>query len=104
MSNENFNVTTKYNEKINLLYEDLSCIAYCKVVDFRDEVLWVDLSYVESRLTKKNVKLSSKQNTELFKRINYMTIKKMNKQVYEESLGFIEEPPYDLKSPLLEME
>ncbi|MHC5215100.1 hypothetical protein ACYSNR_00425 [Enterococcus sp. LJL128] len=104
MTNENFNVITKYNEKINLLYEDLSCIAYCNVVDFRDEVLWVGLSYVENKLTKKNVKLNSKQNKELFRRINYMTIKKMNKQVYEESLDFIEEPPHDLNTPLLEME
>ncbi|MGC6768026.1 hypothetical protein [Enterococcus sp. LJL51] len=99
---ERFTIVINSSEKSNLIYKDLSCEVYCNVADFRDNVYWTILLKAEKDGEK--IGLTVKQKEEVYRRINYLSMKKSNKQVYVDELGFIEEPPYDLETLLLEIE
>lgn len=102
MGKENFKIMRKSNENKNTIYEDPSCIVNCNVADFRDEVYWTIILSAHTNETIQQVQLTNEQELEVYRRINYLTLKDLNKQIYVSRLGFIEEAPQSLDVPLLD--
>ncbi|ALS36600.1 hypothetical protein ABID30_003133 [Enterococcus rotai] len=102
MGKEKFQIMTKATEKENLIYSDSSCIVYCNVADFRDDIFWTVILWTENKKNTQQIKITNEQVLEVYKRINYLTVKELSKQVYVSRLGFIEEAPQSLDVPLLD--
>jgi len=102
MCTENFKIITKATEKDNLIYSDSSCIVYCNVADFRDDIFWTVILWAQNNKNTQQVKLTSEQVIEVYRRINYLTLKELSKQVYVSTLGWIEEIPQSFEAPLLD--
>jgi len=102
MSKENFKIMRKSNENKNLIYEDSSCIVYCNVADFRDEVCWTTILSVQDKKNTQQLKLTAEQKLEVYRRINYSMLKDLNKHIYVTESGIIEEKPQSLEIPLLD--
>ncbi|MGC6768035.1 hypothetical protein [Enterococcus sp. LJL51] len=78
MNSENFSIHTRQNERDNLIYEDVSCVINCNIADFRDEVYWILILSVKDKRNNNDSQLTLPQHQEVLRRINYLTIKKMN--------------------------
>ncbi|MBO0447638.1 hypothetical protein JZO78_14995 [Enterococcus ureilyticus] len=102
MSKEKFQIMTKATEKENLIYSDSSCIVYCNVADFRDDSFWTIILWSENKKDNQQIKLTNVQVLEVYKRINYLTVKELSKQIYVSKLGLIEDAPMSLEIPILE--
>ncbi|WP_206913515.1 hypothetical protein IGL98_003469 [Enterococcus sp. DIV0840] len=102
MSKEKFQIMTKATEKENLIYSDSSCIVYCNVADFRDDSFWTIILWSENKKDKQQIKLTNVQVLEVYKRINYLTVKELSKQIYVSKLGLIEDAPMSLEIPILD--
>ncbi|MGC6768021.1 hypothetical protein [Enterococcus sp. LJL51] len=103
MTNKNFSIITTPKEHDNLMYEDASCVIKCNIADFRDEVYWILLLSVKDKKTDDYCQLTSFQQAEILRRINYWTLKEYKRQLFETEAGFIETAPDNLEVPLLEM-
>lgn len=102
MSKEKFQIMTKATEKENLIYSDSSCIVYCNVADFRDDSFWTIILWSENKKDNQQIKLTNVQVLEIYKRINYLTVKELSKQIYVSKLGLIEDAPMSLEIPILD--
>lgn len=102
MSKEKFQIMTKATEKENLIYSDSSCIVYCNVADFRDDSFWTVILWSENKKDNQQIKLTNVQVLEVYKRINYLTVKELSKQIYVSKLGLIEDAPMSLEIPILD--
>lgn len=102
MSKEKFQIMTKATEKENLIYSDSSCIVYCNVADFRDDSFWTVILWLENKKDNQQIKLTNVQVLEVYKRINYLTVKELSKQIYVSKLGLIEDAPMSLEIPILD--
>lgn len=102
MSKEKFQIMTKATEKENLIYSDSSCIVYCNVADFRDDSFWTIILWSENKKDNQQIKLTNVQVLEVYKRINYLTVKELSKQIYVSKLGLIEDAPMSLEIPILD--
>lgn len=102
MEIENFKIIRKAEDMNNLIYEDSSCYVYCNVADYRDKVLWTVILSAWNRITEQDIELTKNQKNEVYKRINYSTVNDLNKQLYVDKLGMIEQAPESLTIPLLD--
>lgn len=102
MSKEQFQIMTTATEKENLIYSDPSCIVYCNVADFRDDSFWTVILWSEDKKDNQQIKLTNVQVLEVYRRINYLTVKELGKQIYVSKFGFIEDAPISLEIPLLD--
>lgn len=102
MGKENFKIMRKSTENKNTIYEDPSCIVNRNVADFRDEVYWTIILSVHTNEIMQQIQLTNEQELEVYRGINYLTLKDLNKQIYVSRLGFIEEAPQSLDVPLLD--
>ncbi|MGM0219063.1 hypothetical protein IGI43_002173 [Enterococcus sp. AZ126] len=48
------------------------------------------------------IQLTNEQELEVYRIINYLILRDLNKQIYVTRLGFIEEDPQSLEVPLLD--
>ena len=102
MCKENFKIMRKSNENKNTIYEDSSCIVNCNVADFRDEVYWTIILSSHNKETRQQIPLTNEQELEVYRRINYLILRNLNKQIYVTKLRVIRDAPQSLEIPLLD--